>query len=80
MTTLKFRHVGFGQLLAATVTVLVVFGMWITARATWVVARGGDTSFDGAFNYPAWSTLHFVPALVFAIILPFQLWPGSRRR
>jgi uncharacterized membrane protein len=26
-----------------------------------------------------WSTVHFVPALVFALILPFQLWPGSRR-
>ena len=23
---------------------------------------------------------HFVPALLFVVILPFQLWPGSRRR
>lgn len=80
MTARKFRPVGFGQFLAATVTALAVFGTWITARATWVVARGGDTSFEGAFNYPAWSTVHFVPALIFAMILPFQLWPGSRRR
>jgi len=80
MTQINLRRVGFGQLLAAAVTALAVFGIWITARATWVAVHGGDTSFDGAFNYPAWSTIHFVPALVFAVILPFQLWPGSRRR
>jgi hypothetical protein len=48
------------------VTALALFGIWITARATWVIVRGGDTSFDGAFNYPQWSAVHFVPALVFA--------------
>jgi uncharacterized membrane protein len=76
----KLRHIGPAQILPAGVVALAAFGVGITARATWVVAHGGDTSFDGMFDYPAWSTVHFVPALMFALILPFQLWPGSRRR
>src|SRR5262249_52075113 len=46
---------------------------------TWVVAHGGDSSFEGMFRYPAWATVHFVPALVFTLVLPFQLWSGPRR-
>jgi uncharacterized membrane protein len=76
----KLRHIGPAQILPAGVVGLASFGVGITARATWVVAHGGDTSFDGMFRYPAWSTVHFVPALVFTLILPFQLWSGSRRR
>jgi uncharacterized membrane protein len=77
--TAKLRRIEVGQVLGAAATALALFGIWITARATWVIAHGGDTSFQGTFNYPIWSTVHFVPALVFALILPFQLWPGSRR-
>ena len=44
------------------------------------MGHGGDASYEGMFDYPAWSTIHFVPALLFVVILPFQLWPGSRRR
>jgi uncharacterized membrane protein len=75
----KRRRIGIAQVLAVAVTALALFGIWITARATWVIAHGGDTSFQGTFNYPSWSTVHFVPALVFALILPFQLWPDLRR-
>ena len=75
-----FRRIGFGHVLGTLLIALAGFGIWITARATWVVAHGGDTSFEGAFHYPEWATVHFVPALVFALVLPFQLWSGSRRR
>jgi predicted membrane protein DUF2306 len=76
----KLRHIGPAQILPAGVVGLAAFGVGITARATWVVAHGGDSSFEGMFRYPAWSTLHFVPALMFTLILPLELWPGSRRR
>ena len=76
----KLRHIGFAQIMPACVVGLAAFGVGITARATWVVAHGGDSSFDGMFHYPAWSTVHFVPALAFVLLLPFQLWSGSRRR
>jgi hypothetical protein len=75
----KLRRIEVGQVLGAAATALALFGIWIAVRATWVIAHGGDTSFHGTFNYSIWSTVHFVPALVFALILPFQLWPGSRR-
>jgi len=74
----KRRRIGIAQVLGVAVTALALFGIWITARATWVIAHGGDTSFQGTFKYPSWSAVHFVPALVFAMILPFQLWPGLR--
>src|SRR5262245_15612865 len=76
----KLRHIGPAQILPAGVVALAAFGVGMTARATWVVAHGGYSSFDGMFHYPAWSTVHFVPALVFVLILPFQLWSRSRRR
>ena len=76
----NFKRVGFDDALGFAVSALVIFGVGVTVRATWVIAHGGDRSFDNAFNYPGWSTMHFVPALVFSLILPFQLWPGSRRR
>jgi hypothetical protein len=74
----KLRHIGPAKILAAGIVGLAAFGVGITARATCVVANGGDTTFDGKFHYPAWSTVHFVPAMVFMLILPFQLWSGSR--
>jgi len=76
----RLRRIGFGEVLGFTVIALAMFGIGVTARASWVLAHGGDTSFEGTFNYPIWSVVHFVPALVFSLILPFQLWPGSRRR
>ena len=76
----KLRHIGPAQILSIGVVGLAAFGAGTTAHATWVVVHGGDTSFDGMFHYPAWSTVHFVPALMFVVILPFQLWSGSRRR
>ena len=30
--------------------------------------------------YPAWTSAHFVTAIVFASLLPLQLWPGLRAR
>jgi uncharacterized membrane protein len=80
MMLARIRRIELGQILGLGVAVLVVYGVRLTARATWVVAHGGDTSYEGMFNYPAWSIVHFVPALFFTLILPFQLWPGSRRR
>jgi uncharacterized membrane protein len=79
MSQLRFRRLGSAEVLGFIVGALSVFGIVITARATWAVIHGGDTSFEGAFNYPNWSILHFMPALIFALILPFQLWSGSRR-
>lgn len=80
MTLTRIRRIELGQILGLGVAVLAAYGVRLTARATWVVAHGGDSSYEGMFNYPAWSTVHFVPALLFAVILPFQLWPGSPRR
>ena len=80
MMHLRLRRIGFGEVLGFAVIALAMFGIGITARASWVLAHGGDTSFEGTFRYPTWSSVHFVPALVFSLILPFQLWPGSRRR
>jgi uncharacterized membrane protein len=80
MTLTRIRRIEVGQSLGLGVGVLAIYVARLTARATWLVAHGGDTSFEGTFNYPAWSTIHFVPALLFVVILPFQLWPGSRRR
>jgi uncharacterized membrane protein len=76
----RLRRINIEQILGLGVAMLAVYGVGLTVRATWVVAHGGDTSYEGMFNYPAWSTIHFVPALLFVVILPFQLWPGSRRR
>ena len=80
MMQAKLRGTGVGWVLGTGIVALSVFGVWITAHATWVAAHRGDTSFAGTFKYPTWSIVHFVPALFFASILPFQLWPGSRRR
>jgi uncharacterized membrane protein len=80
MRLTQIRRLETGQILGLGVAALAVYGVGLTARATWVVAHGGDTSYEGVFNYPVWSTVHFVPALLFVVILPFQLWPGSRRR
>ena len=76
----RLRRINIEEILGLGVAMLAVYGVGLTVRATWVVAHGGDTSYEGMFNYPAWSTIHFVPALLFVVILPFQLWPGSRRR
>jgi uncharacterized membrane protein len=80
MMLTRIRRIELAQILGLGVAVLAVYGVGLTARATWVVAHGGDTSYEGMFNYPAWSIVHFVPALLFTVILPFQLWPGSRRK
>jgi Predicted membrane protein (DUF2306) len=74
------RRIGFEHVLGTLVTALTGFGIWITVRATWVLAHGGDTRFEGTFKYPTWSSVHFLSALVFALILPFQLWSGARRQ
>jgi uncharacterized membrane protein len=57
---------------------LVLYGIVFTTRAIWVLSHGGNTMFDGAFDYPFWSLAHFAPAFVFVAILPFQLWTGLR--
>lgn len=72
MKTLPAQGLGFAA------AGLAAFGMWIAVRATWVLAHGGMQDFGGAFRYPRWSVLHFVPALLFAAILPFQLSPRVR--
>ena len=74
------KHSQPRSILSAAVVALSLYGVRRTALATWVTTHGGDPSFDGAFNYPIWSVVHFIPAMAFAVILPFQLWPGSRRR
>jgi uncharacterized membrane protein len=59
---------------------LAAIGVRVTTHATWVLAHGGNKAFGGAFDYPGWSLVHFLPALVFIVILPFQLWSGLRGR
>ena len=61
------------RMLGVAIVALVTFGIWVTTHATWVVAHGGDKAFNGTFDYPWWSGAHFVAALVFVTILPFQL-------
>jgi len=79
MVLRNIRRVEIGQILRLAVEALALFGVWITVRATWVVTHGGDISYDGMFNYPTWALAHFISAFAFVVILPFQLWPGSRR-
>jgi hypothetical protein len=79
MVLKKIRPIEIGQILRLAVEALALFGVWITVRATWVVTHGGDTGYGGMFNYPTWSLVHFIAAFAFIVILPFQLWPGSRR-
>jgi uncharacterized membrane protein len=74
------RRIGFEDVLRTSLTALIGFGIWITVRATWVLAHGGDTSFEGTFKYPTWASVHFLSALLFVLLLPFQLWSGARRR
>jgi uncharacterized membrane protein len=74
------RRFGFEHVLGTLLTALIGFGIWITLRATWLLAHGGDTSFGGIFKYPPWVSAHFLSAFVFVLMLPFQLWSGTRRR
>jgi Predicted membrane protein (DUF2306) len=74
------RRIGFEHVLRTLVAALIGFGIWLTLRARWVLAHGGDTSFGATFKYPTWASAHFLSALVFILILPFQLWSGIRRR
>lgn len=67
-------------MLAAIITAFVLFGVWTTTHAAWVLAHGGNHAFGGAFDYPRWAALHFASALMFIVILPFQLWPQVRNR
>jgi uncharacterized membrane protein len=80
MVHTPLRRIGFGHVLTTLLTALIGFGTWITLRATWLLAHGGDTSFGGTFNYPTWVSAHFLSALVFVLILPFQLWSGTGQR
>ena len=64
--------------LGSAIVALALFGVSLTIRAMWVLAHGGNKAFGGAFDYPRWSAVHFVPALVFVAILPFQLWSHLR--
>jgi len=57
---------------------LASYGAWTAARGIWVLGHGGVKDFDGAFNYPGWAIVHFLAGLVFAAILPFQLWTAVR--
>lgn len=59
--------------LASAMAALVMFGTWMTVRASWVLAHGGNRSLGGAFHYPVWAIVHFAGALVFVAVLPFQL-------
>jgi uncharacterized membrane protein len=68
------------RVLGAAVVALAIFGVWTTVRASWVLTHGGSKAFDGLFDYPIWSVGHFLSALVFIVILPFQLWPRVRNR
>ena len=61
------------RMVGVAIVALATFGIWVTTHATWVVAHGGDKAFNGTFDYPWWSGAHFVAALVFVTILPFQL-------
>jgi len=65
--------------IGGAIVLLALYGIWLTAHATWVIAHGGNPAFDGAFDYPTWSVAHFVPALVLVLILPFQLWARFRQ-
>ena len=65
-----------GRLVAASgaaILSLGIYGVFVTTRAMWVLAHGGNQAFDGAFDYPRWSAVHFAAAFAFVIILPFQL-------
>jgi len=64
--------------IGTAVSGLVALGVWVTLRATWSVAHGGNSAFAGAFDYPGWVAAHFVSALMFVTILPFQLLPHVR--
>ena len=64
--------------IGSVVVGLAGFGIWLAVRAMWVLAHGGMKDFGGAFNYPVGALAHFLPAALFAAILPFQLWPRVR--
>jgi uncharacterized membrane protein len=66
------------RVLGFATTALAAYAVWIAMRGMSVLAHGGVKDFDGAFDYPAWAIVHFAPALVFAAILPLQLWPRVR--
>jgi hypothetical protein len=85
MTRLIARRVPVWAI-STSVVGLAAFGVLVTVRATWTVTHGGSPGFDGAFDYPGWSVAHFVSALLFVTILPFQLvtrlrsaWPRAHR-
>jgi hypothetical protein len=65
--------------MCAALLLLASYGVWLPLHATWITTHGGNPAFDGAFNYPLWSLAHFVPAMAFVVILPFQLWSTIRR-
>lgn len=68
------------RVLGSLVIGLALFGIWSAAHAIDVALHGGNRALGGAFHYPGWATGHFIGALVFVVILPFQLWPRLRAR
>ena len=63
-----------------SLVLVVVYPLEHTIRAESTLARGGDSSYGGAFLYPGWSIAHFAAAAVFLALLPFQLSPAFCRR
>jgi uncharacterized membrane protein len=50
---------------------------WFLPGPGWVA---GDPMYEGLFDFPAWAVAHFVTALAFVILVPFQLSAYLRNR
>jgi len=74
------RRIGFEHVLGTLMTAVTGFGLWVTIRAMSVLATAEIPASKGRSKCPMWSSVHFLSALLFVLLLPFQLWSGARRQ
>jgi len=70
------------RILSGAAILLCLFGAAESLRAIGrlLFASEPATGMDTLFQYPLWGVAHFLPGLLFMMLVPLQLWAGFRNR
>jgi len=70
------------RVLAGAAILLCLFGAVESIRAIGrlLIRNESSAGFDALLQYPLWGVAHFLPGLMFMLLVPVQLWAGFRTR
>lgn len=73
------RDASRGRMAALAVGAVCIYGIYEAIDAGVRLSIGRPARF-GAFNGQSWGWTHYIPGLLFAVVMPLQLWSRFRNR